>query len=246
MKKMKLTAGILCLIAMSAQAALVIDYTQATANTDATGALTYGIDGSGNLTGNSLANNAEVLSGNTPFLSSVGTLMTLNAWDLNSVAPSVVASNTAADFLEANVSGSGWSTSGLINSGFRIKTGTGAGTVPGTGANTWQQGSEFMILEIAAPAGSYASMDITFQGTSAIKAYQAGDADPNDGVGPGTFSASLTPGQSLDLLLWNRESGGAKRLWGITVDVIPEPATIGLFAICGGGLLIIRRRSMRR
>jgi hypothetical protein len=41
---------------------------------------------------------------------------------------------------------------------------------------------------------------------------------------------------------WGNNGGGTMRFDNANLTVIPEPATMGLVGLFGGGLLIIRRR----
>ena len=56
-------------------------------------------------------------------------------------------------------------------------------------------------------------------------------------IGAGTYTLSVTEN--------NMSGGGAYAVYdGITLEAIPEPATLGMVALFGGGILIIRRKFM--
>lgn len=176
--------------------------------------LSYGIDATGNLTGNNLGGTIETLTGNTNYLANVASFMDITAYDLNGVAPSIVADGTSADFLEANVSGSGWDTSGLTDIGFRFKD-SGASMLPGTGNNNWVSASELMIIELTVPPGA-ATMTFGYDGTSEHRYYLVGDTDIDDGRGD-SVTETLFAGETRTLLLWNK-GANAKRITSFSVD----------------------------
>ncbi len=231
-----LCLAVVLALAVSAQAQFSVNYT-ATANTDVAGPLTlsYGIDGSGNLTGNSLANSAETLAGNSPFLSSVASFMTVTAYNLNGVAPAIVADGVSSDFLEANVSGGGWDTSGLSDIGFRFKS--GGSVAPGTGNNTWPSASELMIVELTTPAG-IGTMTFGFDGTVDNVYFLVGDTDVAHGRNDFN-TETLFPGESRTLLMWNKNAGGgAKRINSFSVDFTEAASTFD-FTLTPSNELII-------
>lgn len=63
----------------------------------------------------------------------------------------------------------------------------------------------------------------------------------HDVTGADLIAAGATAGDSLRLNLYSKDINW---LDNISVTVIPEPATLGLVAVFGGGVLFIRRRFM--
>ncbi len=68
-------------------------------------------------------------------------------------------------------------------------------------------------------------------------------ADANDWVDISSLGLTITGPQTTALFsMWNNNTGNQQyRLGGVEVSVIPEPATLGLVAVIGSGLLAVRR-----
>ncbi len=109
-----------------------------------------------------------------------------------------------------------------------------------------------------APVGlgdeDYAFLDVNFLWGPAND-LNASDSDdlgltvPTPGVGTydvvsGTDSVTFGDGGTFWLRRVNQNgaSDGAYQLGAVTFDVVPEPATLGLFGLLGGGMLWIRKR----
>lgn len=68
--------------------------------------------------------------------------------------------------------------------------------------------------------------------------------DPTTDIGMVFFDVALDANTTGTFTLLATEGGGNPTIGGVTFDVIPEPATLGLVAMFGGGIVFIRRRFM--
>lgn len=94
-------------------------------------------------------------------------------------------------------------------------------------------------------AGDTAGLQWASFDPSKFTDYDASNASLGS-IGLGTFSARTFDNvEAVGFIAENvRSSGNFAQVSGFEVAMVPEPATVGLLGICGGGLLFIRRRFM--
>lgn len=240
MKKMKIAAGVICLIAASAQAGLVYDIEVLT-QTDAAVANEA-------VTANA-GNNVDMTGG---FGSDLSTNPANNGTEVSHAFTFFDAANNVNwGFLLTITSGTGTDIDGF---------GNGMGIV-GNGSNDWDPGDSatFAISGLFATANNAGeSVDSFSILLDRVNMTGFTDAEGSysvlaNGSTLNSTAVGLDLGADADssIVVTALTGTGPDNKWrfgkvGVNADitVIPEPATLGLVAAFGGGILFIRRRLM--
>lgn len=112
-----------------------------------------------------------------------------------------------------------------------------------SGIDSLAETSSFSFTSIGwANAGASELADIFFYDSSANSVSTLIDQGTGSAVTgiDANFTGGIADGDQI-IVAYN---SGNWKVGSLTVDVIPEPATLGLIAACGGSLLFIRRRFM--
>jgi len=204
--------------------------------------LDFSVDGSGNVTLDAMTPNGGAVPQSV-----------VNGWDgaVGTISDSSLF-NTSFSLVAAPVGGTLLWTADLNGGGLGV-SGTAITRIDGQGAETLQwtfSGSGTVEFK------TFSYNNRAAYGTSNLRVIDDDTANtymlPNTAIyGTNDISSagySITNGQTLSFTTAAGLSGGddvaGASLYGFSFDVIPEPATVGLIAAFGGGILFIRRRFM--